>query len=56
VFWDVILCKLLAFLNVLFRLIGSNLLKMVVGIEDWARARAPQGKEEDTTDAEREKK
>jgi hypothetical protein len=42
VFWDIILCKLLAFLNVLFSSIGANLLQMVVGIEDWARARTPK--------------
>jgi hypothetical protein len=56
VFGYIVLCKLVALLNVLLGLIGSDLLEMVVGVENWAGTRAAKGQQEDTVDAETEEK
>jgi hypothetical protein len=37
---DIILCKLLALVDILLGLVGSNLLKMSVGVEDGAGTRS----------------
>jgi hypothetical protein len=54
VFGYIFLCKLLALLNVLLSLVGSDLFKMVVGIKNRARTRARDRQEEEARDAQTE--